>query len=215
MVAQHSTGRKHLLNSSNTNELNINESQKYTFEQGKKPLSGFANDNPLLSPFLDTPGLQENVENIIPSAATENPNFLASNSIKKTKFPDSFNPRKESNMPHKEKVNKWIVEIPLKPLDEECKYWENSCYDPSIPPSDEFEDDVNEGIDLVTTSDIIEFQSRTITFLTNRDYYKDLEKVRRKDGRCSENNENNDRFKGYDYSSFNHFEQYSTFNLQG
>ena len=204
--------KKHLLNPSNRHDLNINESQKYCIENGKNPLSGLIDDSALVSPILATPGVYENRENILPSATTDNASLF---DAKRTKFPDTFNPRKESNMPHKEKVNKWIVNIPLTPLDEDCKYWENSCYDPSIPPSDEFEDTVNEGIDLVTTSDIIEYQSRTITFLTNRDYYKDLEKVRRKDGRLNENDENNDRFKGYDYSSFNQFEQYSTFNLQG
>lgn len=42
-------------------------------------------------------------------------------------FPSFFNPRTASNMPHKEKVNNWIENIPV--FEVENGLWETECYD--------------------------------------------------------------------------------------
>lgn len=104
-----------------------------------------------------------------------------------TKFPDTFNPRKESNMHHTDKVNKWIINVPNIPLDNEGKYWENNCYDPTIASADNYEDEKTEEMDISNDIDVLEFQSRKITFLVNKAYYCDYEKVRKEDGRLEDN----------------------------
>lgn len=124
-----------------------------------------------------------------------NPNFLyftdtenissklkASNTC--TKFPDDFNPRKELNMPHKQKVEKWIVKVPVQPTDLTLNTWDNYCYDPMIPTTDESEDsdDCSE-VNFSRSDDIIDYQSKMITFITNKNYFVNSENIRKFDGK--------------------------------
>ncbi|CAH2450791.1 Hypothetical protein PP7435_CHR4-0418 [Komagataella phaffii CBS 7435] len=49
----------------------------------------------------------------VSSPYQQHPGFCSdSDLIKKKEFPESFNPKQTPNMPHKEKVNKWLVGLP-------------------------------------------------------------------------------------------------------
>lgn len=102
-----------------------------------------------------------------------------------TKLPANFNPRKESNMHHREKVDKWIIQVPTYPSSTYGRQWDNSCYNPTIGLSDHYEDEEPVSFDFSNSRDVIEFQSRVITFLFNRDYYQDFENVRKCGGQLS------------------------------
>lgn len=102
---------------------------------------------------------------------------------RKAKFPETFNPRKELNLPHKEKVDAWIANVPNVPFEENSLEWKNLCYDPDVPTTDEYYVlEENEELDLANDSNIINYQSKVITVLVNRDYLKDEENVRKADG---------------------------------
>lgn len=84
-------------------------------------------------------------------------------------------------MPHREKVDKWIVMVPTYPSSDMDSRWDNSCYSPGIGLSDfpEDEDFESAEFDFANVLDVVEFQARAITFQCNRLYYKDMEAVRR------------------------------------
>ncbi|KAH3680256.1 hypothetical protein WICMUC_000437 [Wickerhamomyces mucosus] len=92
-----------------------------------------------------------------------------------TSFPPSFNPRDTPNMPHKEKVNKWLDNVPIYYADES---WFNDCYPAvnSLNQDNEIDNDeliwnMNEMNELIDKDDLIEFQSRIITRFA-KDLYK-------------------------------------------
>lgn len=137
----------------------------------------------------------------------------------RNKFPESFNPRKEVNMPHKEKVEKWIVDVPATPINESCSLWQNKCYNPLIPTSDECEVSGVADFDMGNVNDVIEYQSRTITFLTNQNYFTDRENVRKCDGKTVQGGVDYslylDNYTYNDIHQIRQYEQFDDYNLQG
>lgn len=101
----------------------------------------------------------------------------------KSKFPESFDPRNEKNMPQKEKVDNWIAAVPTLPVDEACTGWYSDCYNPTIPTSEELSECSSSEMNFETNKDIIYYQSKMITFLVNKGYYHDAENIRSKDGK--------------------------------
>ncbi|KAH3662206.1 hypothetical protein OGAPHI_005454 [Ogataea philodendri] len=87
------------------------------------------------------------------------------------RFPSEFNPRQAANMPHKEKVDKWIVNVPAYP-NQSKETWYNECYPPVVELSTASTPEESE-VEFASRQDIIEFQSRLITFLVNKSYYND------------------------------------------
>lgn len=152
------------------------------------------------------------------SPSVQDFNRNVGNSFKKAHskgFPDSFNPRKELNMPHKEKVDKWIIQVPALPASDVGNSWENACYNPMIPTSDEcIDDDENcSDFDFSGDDDIIEYQSRMITFLINQSYFKDPENVRTKEGKLIPGGVESNIFLNnpLDYTDFRHLTDYDAF----
>lgn len=96
-------------------------------------------------------------------------------------FPSNFNPRNDTNMHHQEKVDKWIVMVPTYPSSMPDQCWDNSCYTPLIGLSDRADDEDFQSVefDFANFRDVMEFQSRAITFQSNRLYFRDLEVVKR------------------------------------
>lgn len=92
-------------------------------------------------------------------------------------FPTNFNPRKEANMPHKEKVSHWVVNVPIYPSSTE-NVWYNDCYNALDPMTDQIEDSSFPNFDMSNSNDIIELQSRMITLLSNKIYQQEPEKPR-------------------------------------
>jgi hypothetical protein len=119
--------------------------------------------------------------------------------IKKTKFPESFNPRKEINMPQNEKVEKWMTYLPIIAIDNDYSLWENRCYEPTIPMPIDDDDEKNRrendgDISFPSDHDVIEYQSKLITLLVNEAYFKEAESVRRSDGKFIPNIDFNNYF---------------------
>lgn len=147
--------------------------------------------------------------------------------VKKTKFPETFNPRKELNMPHKEKVDNWMVYLPIQPSQRDHRDWDNDCYTPTLPididqddideeeeelESFEFKDQRKREIDFHCDSDVIDYQSKMITVLVNKAYYKETENVRRSDGKLVPNVELESCFvENYDYRGYPPMNQYNDF----
>ncbi|CCE73124.1 Piso0_000144 [Millerozyma farinosa CBS 7064] len=88
-------------------------------------------------------------------------------------FPSSFNPRKAIDMPSKEKVNKWIQNVPLHILGEDILISE--CY-PAVPSSGNNSDAC---MDYTDTQDILELQCRKITHYATSLYKNESEQVAR------------------------------------
>ncbi|CAR27840.1 ZYRO0D07810p [Zygosaccharomyces rouxii] len=80
--------------------------------------------------------------NMQPShSANPNINLNMSKDQSSQTFPSFFNPRTAHNMPHMEKVNSWIENIPVFQIDEQN--WKSECYDSSFAidwEEEEFED---------------------------------------------------------------------------
>ncbi|ODV84882.1 hypothetical protein CANARDRAFT_17926 [[Candida] arabinofermentans NRRL YB-2248] len=87
------------------------------------------------------------------------------------KFPSEFNPRQAANMPHREKVDRWIVNVPAYPSQFK-EIWFNECYPSVVDFSTESSPSIGD-VDFTSSQDIIEFQSRMITFFVNKSYYND------------------------------------------
>lgn len=85
-------------------------------------------------------------------------------------FPKAFNPRKEANMSHKEKVGQWIMTVPIYPSTME-EVWFNGCYSSLDPLTDQTVDLLGESYDFSNFKDVIQFQSQMITLLTNKLYW--------------------------------------------
>lgn len=146
--------------------------------------------------------------------------------VKKTKFPDSFNPRKEVNMPHKEKVDNWMIYLPIHPSNRDHLNWKNDCYTPTLPMdiddddideeeefcSFELKDQKNKEIDFHSDRDVIDYQSKMITVLVNKAYFKEPENVRRSDGKLVPNIEFENCFvDSLDYRVYHPMNQYNEF----
>lgn len=134
--------------------------------------------DPFASPIKDS-----NPEKVEDECIANNRELDFGSPKKKLKFPESFNPRKELNMPHKEKVNKWIKMVPEVSEEDVHVMQVESGYNPDVPTTDEFfllEE--NDELNLENDSDVINFQSKLITVLVNKDYLKDDENVRKSDG---------------------------------
>ncbi|ODV59650.1 uncharacterized protein ASCRUDRAFT_76999 [Ascoidea rubescens DSM 1968] len=90
-------------------------------------------------------------------------------------FPESFKPRQASNMPHKEKVSKWILDVPIFPLGDTI--WSNDCYPALIDDSSFSISDDNNFVDDFpfnpSADDMLELQARRITYYTNKLYLMD------------------------------------------
>lgn len=167
--------------------------------------------------LLYSSAISENINNYIYNG---NSNDNHENHNKFCKFPDTFNPRKELNMPHKEKVEKWIIGVPTLPNNERCDSWTNCCYNPMLPTSNEFEDnDEESNIDFSGNDDVIEYQSRMITFLVNKNYFNDSENVRKRDGKLIPGGIEYDTYINHimEYNNINHttnFDQFDYYNLR-
>lgn len=96
-------------------------------------------------------------------------------------FPANFNPRKDLNLHHQEKVDKWIVLVPTYPSSRLGQSWDNSCYSPAVGLSDSNQDEdyLSADYDFGNFQDVLEFQSHTITFQSNRLYFSDSQAVKR------------------------------------
>lgn len=86
-------------------------------------------------------------------------------------FPSSFNPRKANNMPSREKVNKWIQNVPFRIIHNNLLILE--CY-PGIPSSSR---ESESSMDFADNQDILELQCRRITRYTTNMYTKEDEPV--------------------------------------
>lgn len=136
------------------------------------------------------------------------------------KFPDSFDPRAELNMPQEEKVEKWIKLVPSVPTNKTCNTWISTCYNPHIPTCDQlYEDDEAENcnsFDFGNDADVIQYQSKLITFLINKNYYFELENVRGKDGKIMKSGNWDLYDNSFGYNDLHHviqFEQFNDYNL--
>lgn len=92
---------------------------------------------------------------------------------KESKF-NGFNPKNSPNMSHKEKVNKWIKEVPIKLINKDLEIWENNCYPAVIPISS---CSSNSNYELTDYDDLLEFQSRKITKYVKKLYDLNLNEL--------------------------------------
>lgn len=87
-------------------------------------------------------------------------------------FPSFFNPRTASNMPHKEKVNNWIENIPIFEL--ENGIWKSECYDSNYSinwEETEFDDAVKaDTISFVTHDELLYLQAKKFDSLVRKSY---------------------------------------------
>ena len=212
---KHNIETKHQLSAS-TQNAGISKSSKsvqllmqelaktQTILQSHSNLYGLPKDENMVSSGVCNP------QQLVYSATSDN-SLTKQYNLKK--FPDTFNPRKELNMPHKEKVEKWIVGVPAAPINDNCDAWRNACYNPLIPTSDEYEESDCSDFDFSGNDDIIEYQSRMITFLINKTYFKDSENVRKSDGKLVPGGMEYDVYlnEGLDYNEFHQLNQYEQF----
>lgn len=87
-------------------------------------------------------------------------------------IPSSFNPRTASNMPTKEKVNKWMNTLPVHLIGGELSLL--ACY-PAVATLSAHSDT---NFDFGETQDILEFQSRKITQFATELYLNENEPIR-------------------------------------
>lgn len=87
-------------------------------------------------------------------------------------FPAFFNPRTASNMPHKEKVNNWIENIPIYEI--EGGIWESKCYDNNYSMNweeNEFDNPTKtNSISYVTHDELLYLQARKFESLVRKLY---------------------------------------------
>lgn len=90
-------------------------------------------------------------------------------------FPSYFNPREASNMPHQEKVNKWIESVPTFNVSGEL--WESECY--SVNTDLDWEEkEFDRGLvcheslpfSLATADEILHLQAKRLDTLVRRNY---------------------------------------------
>lgn len=88
-------------------------------------------------------------------------------------FPPYFNPRAASNMPHGEKVQQWMEELPI--LWDNENYFKHDCYSVDLDTDwEEDEFDVPSSFvvprNLFTTDEILQFQLKRVTTLVRKLY---------------------------------------------
>lgn len=92
-------------------------------------------------------------------------------------FPPFFNPRTASNMPHKEKVNNWIENIPV--FEVESGVWTSNCYDSNYSINwEEIEFDnppKDNSLSFVTHDELLYLQAKKFESLVRRFYRSDQE----------------------------------------
>lgn len=106
----------------------------------------------------------------MPSSNSAHPNISVNLNTNKNQplqtFPSFFNPRTAHNMPHMEKVNNWIENIPVFQIDEQN--WKSECYDSSFPidwEEEEFEDPLlaeNNKISFATHDELLFLQAKKL-----------------------------------------------------
>lgn len=92
-------------------------------------------------------------------------------------FPAFFNPRTASNMPHKEKVNNWIENIPV--FEIESGLWESNCYDSNYSlnwEENEFDEPVRiNNISFITQDELLFLQGKKFETLVRKMYKAECE----------------------------------------
>lgn len=92
-------------------------------------------------------------------------------------FPAFFNPRTASNMPHKEKVNNWIENIPI--FEIEGGTWESNCYDSNYSMNweeNEFDDASKmSNISFITHDELLFLQGKKFESLVRKLYKSEYE----------------------------------------
>ena len=88
-------------------------------------------------------------------------------------FPSYFNPRQARNMPHSEKVERWMENLPVF-FEESTQLTHTDCFnaaeDSDFWEEDEFDNGMDDSIVLTNSVEIIFLQQRRITSLINRLY---------------------------------------------
>lgn len=131
-------------------------------------------------------------------------------------FPLGFNPRNSPNMPHREKVNRWINEVPVHFLTcrDGVEIWHSDCYPAVIPITscsttsgfmldspnyDSRSEEIMSNELFIDDEDVLEFQSRKITEYVRRLYHMDQSDMMLRGGSTISN---------YDYDSSSEQQQY-------
>lgn len=100
-----------------------------------------------------------------------------SNAYQGQSFPSFFNPRTASNMPHKEKVNNWIENIPV--FEVENGTWKSECYesDYSMNWEESEFDEAAKGdtISFVTHDELLYLQAKKFESLVRKFYRSEHE----------------------------------------
>ncbi|AMD19858.1 HCL293Cp [Eremothecium sinecaudum] len=128
--------------------------------------NGVGTPIPMNSSMIGNPNLSN-----VPMSKTYSPYDLPQSS-----FPAYFNPRAALNMPHREKVNQWIENVPIHIVNEE--YLTHDCY--SIDEYMNWEEDEfdmslfqrgeNTQINMATVDELLQFQLKRITSMVLRLY---------------------------------------------
>lgn len=91
-------------------------------------------------------------------------------------FPPFFNPRQARNMPHNEKVERWMENLPIF-FEESEGIIHSDCFDTSSDSEfweeDEFDNDIERPIILTSPVEILFLQQRRITSLIKKAYNTD------------------------------------------
>ncbi|QLQ77824.1 hypothetical protein HG537_0A00710 [Torulaspora globosa] len=145
-----------------------------TYSSGAMPSSLYPNYNvsvPYVPPRYSTYSMQSSVG---PSAGQDKPSAYQTQS-----FPSFFNPRTATNMPHKEKVNNWIENIPI--FEIENGVWKSDCYDTNYSinwEETEFDDAVKaETISFVTNDELLYLQAKKFDSLVRKFYGSENESM--------------------------------------
>ncbi|QEU58631.1 Pfs1 [Kluyveromyces lactis] len=138
------------------------------------------------SPVRHQPPEQQNAPQLPPRADNINTSMLVFNSSGfnncsphssvpiVTGFPSYFNPRQAKNMPHGEKVERWMENLPIY-FEESEQMTHTDCFnisdDSEFWEEDEFDNELDDGIALTNSVEIIFLQQRRITALINKLYH--------------------------------------------
>lgn len=112
-----------------------------------------------------------------PGQATQPEKKPASTPYQNQSFPAFFNPRTASNMPHKEKVNNWIENIPI--FEIESGQWKSNCYDSNYSMNweeNDFDDPAKiNNISFITHDELLFLQGKKFESLVRKLYKSELE----------------------------------------
>ncbi|QLL30257.1 hypothetical protein HG536_0A00740 [Torulaspora globosa] len=150
-----------------------------TYSSGAMASSLYPNYNvsvPYVQPRYSTYSLQSSVG---PSAGQlqAQDKKAHSTAYQAQSFPSFFNPRTASNMPHKEKVNNWIENIPI--FEVENGIWRSDCYDTNYSVNweeSEFDDAAKaDTISFVTHDELLYLQAKKFDSLVRKSYGSESE----------------------------------------